>query len=263
MTPAPPNVFRPWLGVLLSAALVFAHLPVGVARAQGDAQNTALARDLFEEGVALADEARWEEAVDRFRRALALRDAPAIRFNLGHSLSRLGRLVEASEMLRTVEGHTESDDAVRGEAAELRRDVERRFAHLTIRVDGETAGVRVRLDDRELPDAALGVAAPVDPGTHRAVAMRDGVVVAEEQVSLAEAEQRETVLRLGPVPPTGDAPADPRLEGDEEAEGSVLGAWWFWTGVGVVVVGAVVLGLVLAGSGGRDPTRGDLEIVFE
>jgi len=251
------------VALLLAAALFVGHLSAGTASAQGDAQNTALARALFEEGVSLADQTRWEQAVDRFQRALALRDAPAIRFNLGHSLSRLGRLVEASEMLRTVEGHPDSDDAVRVHARAVREDVEGRLAHLTIRLGGETAGVLVVLDDRELPEAALGVPVPVDPGEHRVVATRDGRVVARERASLGEAESHVTVLRLdeGPIP--GDAGSDPRFEGDGEAEGSVFGSWWFWTTVGAVAVGAVVLGLVLAGSGGRDPAAGDLEIVFE
>ena len=71
------------------------------ARAQ-TAQETALARALFEEGVVAADAQRWDEAAERFERAYGLKATPGIAYNWASALVELGRLVEAGERLRSV-----------------------------------------------------------------------------------------------------------------------------------------------------------------
>ena len=49
-----------------------------------------------------------------------------------------------------------------------------------------------------------------------------------------------------------------REEEEPEEGGSIFGEWWFWTGVGAVVVGAVLVGVLVASSGDEDPVRGNL-----
>ena len=51
-----------------------------------------------------------------------------------------------------------------------------------------------------------------------------------------------------PVASRGDVAAPLRIAVPEEGS-SVLGSWWFWTGVGLVVAGAVTAALLLAGGG--------------
>lgn len=48
-------------------------------------------------------------------------------------------------------------------------------------------------------------------------------------------------------------------EPEEDEGGSIFGEWWFWTGVGAVVVGAVLIGVLVASGGDEDPVRGNLE----
>ena len=65
-------------------------------------EQSAAARALFQEGLAFAQEEKFEEAADRFRRAHALRPTPTISYNLAAALSRTGNVVESSELLRHV-----------------------------------------------------------------------------------------------------------------------------------------------------------------
>jgi len=195
-----------------------------------EAQSTAIARALFEEGLELADQQRWPEAADRFHRAMEIRSSPPLRYNLAGSLARMGRLLEAVELLRSVEGDPEAEESAVTAARQLRRRLERRLARLSIEVEGDTGAVQLTLDDRELPTAALGVEFPVDPGTHAVVLREDGRELDRADLELAE-QQREVVRLSGP-----GAPAE---------VGSVLTEAWFWGAVTMVVVGATLATVVV------------------
>lgn len=181
------------LGVLLTASL---------AAAQNEAA-TAAARALFHQGLDLADQEVWDEAADRFERALALRWAAPIAYNLADALSRVGRLVEATEHLRAILRREDASAEVRAAAEELLGALEPRLGALTVRAEG-AAGAELRLDERPLAPAMLGVPIPVDPGTHVVRALRDGETVERATVEVAEGARAELNVVV-PAP----APADP------------------------------------------------------
>ena len=58
-------------------------------------ESTTRARTLFAEGVRFASRREFEQAEASFREALALRDAPAIRYNLASVLFEQGEYSEA------------------------------------------------------------------------------------------------------------------------------------------------------------------------
>jgi len=57
-----------------------------------------------------------------------------------------------------------------------------------------------------------------------------------------------------------NGPGVPIVPSDgEEADGSsVIRSPWLWTGVGLAVVGAVLAGVLVAGSGGASPYQGNI-----
>lgn len=199
-----------------------------------DAQRTAIARALFEEGLALADRGAWPEAADRFRRAHGVRSSPPIRFNLAHSLSRIGRVVEAVEMLHGVEGDVQAAPDVRASARELRARLERRLGRLHVEVSGAPDDARIVLDETELPPEAAGVAFPVDPGAHSVRLMSGSSEIDAEDVEVREGGEVRVTLGTG--------------AGDESSEGSVLGELWFWAAVGLVAASVAVAALIVAGA---------------
>src|SRR5690349_21617960 len=79
-------------------SFLLATLLTNAALAQ-KSHETALARALFEEGVALADKGDWSAAADRFGRAYELKPTAGIAFNWSSALTKTGKLVQASELL--------------------------------------------------------------------------------------------------------------------------------------------------------------------
>ncbi len=189
--------------------------------AQGEpgAQETAAARALFEEGVGLADQARWPEAADRFRRSLSMRPSPVVAYNLASALVHLERLVEASELLQSVSRDESAPEEARAAARALLEEVQPRLGRLTVHLDGDPTGAAVRLDDRVLPAEAVGVAIPADPGTRTVRVVRGEEVVAQADVQVAEGGAAETRIEV-PPPPVPEESFRPGevLQGEDEQE---------------------------------------------
>src|SRR4029077_13268112 len=112
------------------------------------------------------------EAADRFRRALALRDSPVIAYNLASALRELGKLVEASEMLRRIGNSQEVDADLRKSATAALVEITPRIGRIVVHVLGRQDGDQITIDDQALFEAQLDVAVPIDPGAHVLAARR-------------------------------------------------------------------------------------------
>lgn len=79
--------------------LVAALLPLLTSRASAQAEEApahdAEARALHEAGAAAFEDGRFEDALDRWRAAYALRSLPELLYNIGSAYDRLGRFEEA------------------------------------------------------------------------------------------------------------------------------------------------------------------------
>jgi hypothetical protein len=237
------------------------------ARAQrSDAEETAAARALFREGNRFLRQERWADAKDRFARAYELRESPQIAYNLTTALVELGELIRATELLRELESGEDVPRRVARAAAERREAVEPRLARLRVRVAGERESVVLRMDDGELAWAMVDVPIPVDPGTHRVVALRSEEAIAEDEATVAEGGEAELTLELPTPPPTPEevaaaAPVEP--EPEPEVEPPRRSLWWVGIVAGVVAVGlAVGLGVGLTRDGQGDPIPGTTPPVF-
>jgi len=261
--------------------LVLASLCVyGPARAQ-DAETTATARALFEQGMAHADAGEWEQAADALRRSNALHPSPVVAFNLARANTQLGRLVAASEALRAVSRASQAPARLLEAAAQLSHTIEARIGSLQIDVTGPREGVSFTLDGRPVRDAMVGVRVPADPGAHVIAALRGAERVASAEVTIADGGAETVSLELPPAPePTGgttvpgpDEAARAGASGSASAElgGSAAsvepgagsgGPPWLVIGIsaGVVAVGvAILLVVVLASGGTEDPVPGNLQ----
>ncbi len=237
-----------------------------------DPARSASARALFEEGVKRADAAEWAEAADRFQRALTLRDSPVIRYNLAAALSELGRLVEASELLRQVVRDPAIDAALRADAQSKLASVSARIGKLTVELDPPDAEVTVVLDEHPLATAMVGVAIPTDPGEHSLRALRGEEEVDARQVTLADGAAQTVTLATKRVATPSEAAAtlvpvtapaaEPASNPDHREGGRSKFLWW---GVGAGVVAAVAIAVVSAlaingsNDSGSDPYQGDFD----
>lgn len=234
-----------------------------VAPSAPDASRDASARALFEEGVSWAEKSNWAEAEDRFRRAFTLRASPVIAYNLASVLASRGKLVEASEMLRYVATDDKAGLELKQSARTLGDNLADRIARIQIEVHNKAPGDSVLLDGHALYDAQLSVEIPIDPGSHQLQLQRGSRVLDQRSLDVPDAGAMHVVLVASPFAPTPSEVAAHGTEFDDSGSAPlrdeaprtsrpITSHWWFWTGVGMVVVAAVVFG-VAAGSGGSKP----------
>lgn len=230
-----------------------------------DASRDASARALFEEGVKLVEQSDWEQAEDRFRRALALRDSPVIAFNLASTLSERGKLLEASELLRKLQREPNLDAGLRKSASGLQEQIESRIARLRVSVENAAAGDTVQLDGADLLEAQLNVEIPIDPGNHQLQLLRDSAAVDTKVFQLQDGGSTQLSLRapdaaLSPAAvaaasaAAAPAPAQPKPAQSESRP--ITSQWWFWTSLGVIVASAAAVTIVaVSNSGSAEPNH--------
>ncbi len=176
------------------------------------------ARRLFREGAQLANQGRWEDARDRFQRALAVRPSPLLRFNLAIAAQNSGHFVEAIDQYRQflLDDNDPANALRRHEAQTAITAIENVLAVLVITVQGTDAPAEIELDGRALPPALLGVEIPVDPTEHviEARGVRGGS--ARQVVRVGESATRRVALTLDLPPPNAQhtaSSASPRPSG--------------------------------------------------
>jgi hypothetical protein len=263
------------LSLLVGAALLGG---APAAHAQ-DERDSASARALFEEGVKLAKVPDWTQAADRFERSLELRRSPVVAWNLATAWIELGRLVEASELLREIVRDEKAKKPLKKDAEKVLAEIEPRIGKLTVSVaKGSEPPPEVRVDDRALAPASIGAAMPADPGQTRVTALRDGNIVFDQTVTIASGGSQtvEIALRaLGPKPtpapvvvptPEETARSAPREEPapyaeepyeEPEESDSIFESPIFWVAAGVLVAGGVVTAVLVASS--SDTTEKPIE----
>jgi hypothetical protein len=259
-------------------AVFVASLPAA-AQAQVDARDVAVARREFQAGLQPARNGEWESARDHFARSYEINPRISALFNLAGAQAQTGDLVEAAESYREYLGRrSEASASNVAEAERLLADLEARTPTLELRIDDLRGEDEVLLDGSALNRLLLGQPMPLSPGEHRVSVVRGGAEIASETLAAAEGARLAVTLaapplepiaepdvpELDPPPPAIPAPA-PTPATDlspsaaattlppEDTSGSVIERWWFWTIVGVVIVGAVVIGVVFATRGGTPP----------
>jgi hypothetical protein len=135
----------------------------GLAFAQPTPDQAARAKELFEDGRALADSHKWQEACDTFAKSYALDPAPGTELNIGNCQEQLGHLALAWRMFE--DAATKYPDADRIKYARDRAAaLVPRLAPLTIKLaDPAAPGLVVKVEDTTVPPAAE-ITTMVDPG---------------------------------------------------------------------------------------------------
>jgi hypothetical protein len=270
------------LGLLATLALAAVPLALtasaGVAHAQ-DEHDTATARSLFEQGVELADKGDWAGAADRFERSDKLRHSPVVAYNLANAWVELGRLVEAAELLRQIEKDEAAKAGVKKDARSLLSQLEPRIATLVVEVESQPPPKDVRVNDRPLPQEAIGVPTPIDPGSVVVTVTDDkGNVLWSKRAEVIPGGQERITITLpkqstepapAPVPTPQETArraqepqpaADPYDDGDfvDDDDKAFYEEPWVWVGAGAVVAAGIVVAILLAGGGDSDEPSGDV-----
>ncbi len=104
-------------------------------------------------------------------------------------------------------------------------------------IQAPKTGVTVFVDGTSAGQAPLETLVP--PGTHKILARHPGSMDYETSVIVNAGEQRTVALVLEKSPP-------------------IYAKWWFWTAIGVVVVGGAAGGITYALTTEKDPGKGDI-----
>ncbi|MBX7194185.1 MAG: hypothetical protein K1X94_19175 [Sandaracinaceae bacterium] len=161
---------RPSLAATL-VVLVVALLALGAPRsiaAQAPGSERE-ARALFEQGLHAAEQARWADALELFRRSRAIVERPSVLYNEAQVLVHLSRFVEARDALRAFVGaahdsRSEADRERLERARSLLNEVQQQIASLVLRVEPADATVEVDGETSALHGPVRTL--ELDPGRH-------------------------------------------------------------------------------------------------
>jgi hypothetical protein len=247
------------LPLVVGTLVVLAALAWNDALWADEPANVAAARELFVEGSELSKQGDWEGARDRFERSMALKPAPITIYSLAVAQMNTGRLAESLEGFRAflaepAEPATEPYvEPARAAVAELEGRVS--YIKLVI-VPAGLPGLAVRVDNVEVPPAALTIPRLVNPGTHVVTAIAPGRRAAQREITLSEGQTGVAELTLA-----ADAAVEPDPEpahgsgaDDDTSQVPVLPIVLMAVG-GAAVVAGVAVGLVGLSEANDAPTR--------
>jgi hypothetical protein len=231
-------------GVIAMATLV--SRPALAQQPRMDDSQRSAARTLANDGLAAFNAGKHAEAIELFSRAEAIIHAPPHLLYVARSYAALGKLVQAHEAYVKITreeiaaGAPKAFVEAKKSAVQERAALEPRIPKLTIVVTGPsgTDPVTVTMDEADVPPALVGVAHPVDPGTHTLRAKAKGWKSrADVVVKIAERATETATIELvvdesaaaEPIKTTESYPAS-----DKPATRKFGAAPWIAFGIGVV-----------------------------
>lgn len=189
-----------YLVLALSVACCLVAAPMlPIAAAQGEATTHERARELFEEGVALAKSERWAEALSAFRGSAKLVPRPSTSYNIANALYRLDRPVEGLEELDKFEAMTEVllNKAARERGAALRKLLESAVAEVRLAFTPVDADVFV--DGRPLAGTGFERKIRLNPGLHSIRITHDGYKTSLREVRVGRGGRQAHTIALQPL----------------------------------------------------------------
>jgi hypothetical protein len=201
------------LAAALSVSLVLG--PAAPVFAQSEMERAG-AREAAKEGAKAFGEKRWAASLDLFTRAESLVHAPPHLLYIARSAASLGQLVKARETYLKITREKLAATAppafkdAQASATKELAALEPRVPFVKVVVDPAGAkGLKLLMDDKEIPTALIGVSMPADPGDHRFKATADGAASDEIKATLKEAGKDSVTLTLKPAAAAAVAPLPP------------------------------------------------------
>jgi hypothetical protein len=220
------------------------------ATALADDKDKDKARAFAQEAGDLLEAQRYDEALDRARKAEALFHAPTHLLMMGEALQALGHPAEAMATYERMAAEPLPITApplfrkAQATARERLRELGARTPSLLVRVSGLPADrVTAKVDGQPL-DVASGVAVRMDPGAHRIEIGAEGHAPFERTVTL-EAKGGVVVLDAA-LAPRGVTPPKPAPEAPARKGSLMPSVVTLAAGGALALVGAVTGGISLS-----------------
>jgi hypothetical protein len=228
----------------LLAFLSFALLPRGLAAQSATAEpagDGARAIEKGNQGIELYEQGKWNEALERFRRAESIYHSPVFVLYAARTLRNSGRLLEARTEFRRLLadplGPTAPElwkQAQRDGGAELAA-LEALIPSVVVDVEGGSPTTHLAVDERPV---APGERIDLEPGRHRLVAT-DGSRKSTREFSVVAGEREQlVVVKLAQAP--GSLAPQRTDETEAHTRWSVPGLVLVTTGGAALVAGGIV-----------------------
>jgi tetratricopeptide (TPR) repeat protein len=232
------------------------------AQLPADTKADAKADELKAKGDAAMEEGSFAEADNLYREAYAISPQPALVYNMGRAEERLGLYVESLRNLEQFNRSASPELKARvPKLAELLAEVRAHVALVTLH--SNVAGARVVLRGKYVASTPMKWALATSGGKAMLEVSADGYVPYQKEIVLDEGKKTTLDVNLvakgGPeLALKGTSASQTRVEipKDEKSPG-ITSKWWFWTGIGVGVMGGVALTAVLLNTE-RSAPSGDL-----
>jgi Tetratricopeptide repeat len=228
------------LGPLFVLSLVTAPaLAAGGGKLTPEEQQ---ARALFDQGLALSDEARWSEALDIFKKSDELQHSANVRYNMAVSYRALGRYVEAKRLVDEllVKGVDDKPlkPALEKEVQKLRDEVVAKIVVTTIRRSPADGSLEI---DGTLHLVGADGRVELDPGKHLFVLRKEGYETTTVFRNL-EGSEVDIVLTAQKMKIAAPPPEVPFYK-----------RGWFWGTVGAVAAAGAAVAVVVVVTGSERP----------
>lgn len=233
-------------------------LVIVVAADGAHAENKADADAFIKRGVELRKKGQDRAALAEFQRALAIKATPRVFAQIGLAEQALGLWLPAEEHLSGAVKASADPWIIRNRAV-LDDALTVVSGHLgTVEVWGEPAGAEVQINGQPAGRLPAPDAVRVIAGACSLAVRAEGYQEAARTLQVSGGTLvRENVQLVRLAPPLARQPAQEparppivtagaRLPPDQPEEHSgVAGRWWFWTAIGVAVVGGAAATFVL------------------
>jgi len=247
------------------ALLLIATPTLAQAQPSADTAPPSGAREqertaLYRQGLALAEEGRWSEALVKFELVVAIRAAPPALVALARAQEEVGRLALAKRTYHRVLEEaraTPTAPALVEKATAALASLEARVPRVVVRIPADVLAPQVTIDGQPIAVDARG--AEVDPGRHQVVVNASGKALFEATFVVDQRQVKEIVAILTPAPSAADeraraisAVSPAHGVGEGEAAPAGRNMRWVLAGGGAA---ALIAGGIIYGLGLRDYNR--------
>jgi hypothetical protein len=227
-----------------------AHAQTDEARAQARAAAT--------QGLKALQDGRYKDALDLCTRAETLMHAPTHLLLIARAQTKLGHLVEAQEAYFKIEREHLAAGAPRAfvdaqsAAAEEQSALAPRVPTLKVDVEGTSpSDLQITLDGTPYSSAMIGIASPINPGSHTLAVTSASATADPVTVTVAEGAKQNVTLILKatavaetPAQSAPPAAAETVPEAPPPRQDGLTIAGWIGVGVGVAGLAAGTLFVV-------------------
>ncbi len=218
----------------LIGGLALSLLIAAPALADPTAADIESGKVAYRDGKTLRDQGDLTGALAKFKAAYAMVPTPITALEVGKTQIALGHLVEAREVLTSIDRLPKKPDESE-KAADSRKEAEHLAAELTpklasLTVSAASSGTdapSVNIDGADIPKDAAQSPRLVDPG-HHVIKVKGNAASGQVEIDLKEGEQRAVDVPLTP---------------DHPPQGKLVPNTLVWVGFGVGALGVVVGGI--------------------